>query len=277
MAQLYFDPFINFLVAVAKRFIKTDCSVRAEALTLSTLLTLVPFLTIFFVILNFFPLFGQFSNYIENFIFSHLLPGTGNILQKYFHVFVKNAFSLSSISMFFLLLIVMKMVFTVTDTFDAIWETTHKRSFLKAALLYGSIIILLPIFSGISLLVTSYINSLPYSSMPETMELIINIALFLVPFLLIFLCFFLLYFVLPDVKVKMKAAMYAALCTTLLFMIAKNGFGWYIEKFTSYDVLYGALSFLPIFIIWIYFSWIIILLGAIFTYAFQSPVRKLGI
>ncbi len=258
-----------FSLGVARHFIENDCGSRAEALTFSTVLSLVPLLTIFLGILTGFRGFSQFSLHIESFIFSHFLPGTGNTLQLYFHDFINKALKLSAISLIFLLIVAIKMIFSIEEAFDAIWAVKTKRPFISATLLYASTLILLPLLLGMSVALLNYIGAFSFFSYTENIVWLKKITLIIIPFIFIFGLFFFLYVVLPHAKVKLKWALCGASFATFLFEVVKNIFGWYIKNFTSYEFLYGALSLVPVFLLWLYCMWFIILLGATISHVLQ--------
>lgn len=261
-----------FSVEAAKHFVKNDCSNRAQILTFSTLLSLVPLSAVFFGILIYFPVFSQFSQGIENFIFTHFLPATSDILQNYFKSFVHNALRLAGINLVFLLAISIKMIFTMEEFFNAIWQVKKKRPFILAVILYASTLVFFPLLVGMSLLLLSYIGSFSFFSSAADLIWLKKIILTIIPFILILGMFFLFYIVLPYAKVKLNAAFYGALFAAFLFEMLRIVFGWCIRNFTSYEILYGTLSLVPVFIIWIYCVWLIILLGAVF--ASVLPMRK---
>lgn len=262
-----------FSLEVVKHFIKNNCSNRAQILTFSTLLSLVPLSAVFFGILIYFPVFTQFSQGIENFIFTHFLPATGRILQNYFQSFVHNALKLAGINLVFLLAISIKMIFTIEEFFNAIWQVKKKRPFLLAVMLYASILVFFPLIVGMSLLLFSYTASFSIFSSATYIIGLKKVIFTMIPFIVIWGMFFLFYIILPYAKVKLTAAFYGALFSALLFEMLKSVFGWCIRNFISYEILYGTLSLVPIFIIWIYCVWLIILLGAVFAYVL--PMRKL--
>lgn len=264
----------SFLIHFGKHFIKSDCSNRAEALTFSSLLSFVPLLTIFFGVLTFFQSFNAFSTSIENFIFTHFLPSTGDVIQDYFQRFIHNAFKLSGLSLIFLLFVSIKMVFNVENALDVIWKPLKKRSIFRGVIAYTLAIILFPLLVGTGFAVRAYLGSFAFFSYAENALWLKNLILIFFPFFSSFLVFFIFYFFIPSVKVKLKSAVYGGLVATLLFQSLEKIFGWYIKSFTSYEILYGALSVIPVFLIWIYCFWIIVLGGAVFTYVLQYGKRK---
>lgn len=259
----------NFSVSVGKHFRESHCSTRSEALAFSTILSIVPLLTIFFSILTFFKTFNSFSQLAENFIFSHFLPDAGNTIQLYLHKFVYNALHLSIFTLIFLWIVGIKMIFSIEEAFNALWAIKVKRPLVSAIIFYGATLLLLPIALGISAAVVSFIFTFPIFSYAIHFKWIKEIILDVFQVCLIVGIFFLLYKVMPYTKVKINCALKGALFSTLLFISLKNIFVWYIENFTSYNLLYAALSVIPVFFIWIYCVWFIILLGGAVTYVLQ--------
>lgn len=260
----------RFTWIVGEHFIKNNCGNLAEALAFSTILSLVPMLTIFLSILMLFESFGQFAQFAENFIFAHFLPNSGSIIQLYLHDFVHKALKFSAISLIFLWIIGIKMIFMIEETFNAIWVIKIRRPLPSAIFLYGVTLILFPLILGIVALFISYALTFSVFSYAVHISIVKEVILDILPLILIFGIFFLLYKMIPYTSVKVNCAMEGALFSTLLFFGLKNIFVWYIVHFTSYDVLYGGLSLIPIFLIWVYFMWFITLLGATVSYKLQN-------
>jgi len=268
--KLSLNEIPRFTWRVGEHFIKNNCGNLAEALAFSTILSLVPLLTIFLSILTLFESFGQFAQLAENFIFTHFLPHTSNTIQFYLHGFIHKALKFSLISLIFLWIIGIKMIFVIEEAFNAIWAVKIKRPLPSALFLYGITLVLFPLALGITAVFISYMLKFSIFSYAAHISLVREITLDILPFTLILGMFFLLYKMIPYTHVKMPCAMGGALFSTLLFFGLKNIFVWYIVHFTSYDVLYGTLSLIPIFLIWVYFMWLITLLGATLSYNLQT-------
>jgi membrane protein len=128
------------------------------------------------------------------------------------------------------------------------------------------VITLGPLLIGLSIAVSSYLSGLANFADDYTPGLG-TAFLKLVPWVSAIGAFLLLYMIVPNRRVRAKYAFLGALLAAILFDLTKQAFGFYITNFPSYQVIYGALAVIPILFIWVYLSWIVVLLGAVFTYS----------
>ena len=140
-------------------------------------------------------------------------------------------------------------------------------------MVYWSVLSLGPILMALSIAVTSYIISLPMLSDTTSFEPVSKLLKF-APVMVSALAFMLLYSAIPNRPVPVKHALAGGLFAAILFEIAKRAFGYYVTNFPSYEAIYGALAAVPIFLVWLYLSWIVTLLGAEFTYCLSIYRRQ---
>jgi len=271
-----FSDYLQLCQFIIKRFIKDDCLYRAAALTLTSLLSLVPLLVVSLAIFNAFPVFKAFSAEIQDFVFKNFLPAFGDVAKPYINEFVHQASRLPAIGMIFLIITAVLVLFTMEETFNLIWRVKKRRQGVAAFLLYWAILTLSPILLGLSLVISSYIISLPLILDTANYLGIYSYLLSAVAFLLAFISLTLIYVALPNCSVKFRHGAIGALIATLLFGLAKDAFAFYLINFPTYHLLYGALAVLPIFIVWVYLLWIIILFGAVISYAltYRKSIHK---
>jgi len=154
----------------------------------------------------------------------------------------------------------------IDKAFNTIWHVRRKRSPVSKFTVYWAILSLGPILIAVSVGVTSYLVSIPLFSDGETVMLVRNRLLSLMPVGLSAFAFTLLYALVPNRSVPLRHAILGGVLAALLFELAKRGFALYVTTFPTYETIYGALAAVPIFLIWIYLSWLVTLLGAEFTY-----------
>ena len=268
----------RFLKTLYDRFFEDGCTYRAAALTYTSLLSLVPLMTVSFAIFAAFPVFRDLSSQIQNFIFSHFIAASGEVIQQYLAKFVAQTKNLSAIGSVFLVVTAVLMMFNMEQAFNAIWKVKSRRKGLTTFMTYWAVLTLSPIFIGISIILSTYLTNLPFvSTAAQTFNFL---AIF--PFILNLLFFMLLYTMVPNTTVPLRYAFIGALVATILFTVAKAGFGYYVSHFPTYILLYGALATIPLFLIWLYVMWTIILFGAIISnvlatgYRFRSTKKMDG-
>ncbi len=129
-----------FVRFVATHFIEDDCSYRASALAFTTILALVPLMSVSFFVLSAFPIFHHLDVPIQNFIFENFVPATGKIVQEYLQLFATQVTKLSIIGVVFLFLFTLLLLYTIETALNRIWHAESSRHGLTAFLLYWTIV-----------------------------------------------------------------------------------------------------------------------------------------
>lgn len=253
-----------------KQFFEQHGLQIASSLAYATLLSLVPLLTVMFGFLGGLPVFKELSADIQQFIFDNFVPSFGDSVQSYLVEFSGKASKLTFTGTVILLFIALMLMATIDDAFNRIWKVRSKRNPIARFLVYWAILTLGPLFIGIGLVSTSYLLSLPaldgvYASFGLKVKL-----LQLMPFLTTSIAFTIIYLLIPNCYVPKKYAAISGILAATLFEYAKFGFGIYVKTIPTYEAIYGAIAIIPIFLLWIYLSWVIILLGAHLCYCLSN-------
>jgi len=265
---------LQFIHHVSKRFVADRCTYIAAALTYTSLLALVPLLAIGFSILAAFPVFETVTDEIQDFIFANFVPASQEMIQDYLLGFAQQASNLTAIGVVFLLVTALLLMETIDYAFNEIWGVQQRRRGVSIFMVYWAVLSLGPLLIGVSLVATSYLVSLPFiSDMAQNLG-VKPFLLKIMPFSLTTIAFTLIYVAVPNRRVYLRHAFMGGFLAALLFEMAKRGFAYYVTQLATYKIVYGTLSAVPIFLIWIYFSWIIILLGAEITRSFVSFYRE---
>jgi len=257
-----FSNGLRFLVHVYKRFNADGCSYRAASLAYTTLLSVVPLTAVSLVVLSVIPGVKDFGDQLETIIVNNFVPTSAELVQQHIHTFVQQTSSLPATSFLFLIITAVLMVFNIEQAFNAIWRVKVRRRGAHMFLLYWGVITLTPVLMGVGMFISTYLISLPIVAGAAAAQRLEQPLLFMAPYVLTYLTFVILYVAVPNCKVSVGYAMMGGLVSTMLFEVAKLGFSLYIVHFPTYQLLYGALAAFPIFLIWIYLSWFIVLIGA---------------
>ncbi|MFT6269055.1 MAG: membrane protein [Alphaproteobacteria bacterium] len=241
-------------------------TVSAGHLAYVSLLSLVPVLMVFFMVMSAFPAFEEVRGEFEAFIFSSFEPTTGDVVQSYVTEFVGNASGMGAASILGLLVVAILLISNIDKTFNHLWKTQVQRPIIFTFAIYWMIITLGPLLIGVSIAVSSYLAGLATFADDYTPGFG-TAVLKLVPWAAAIGAFMILYMIVPNRPVRAKYALFGALLATMLFELTKKGFAFYISSFPSYEVIYGALATIPILFVWVYLSWVVVLLGAVFTYS----------
>lgn len=244
----------------------------AGSLTFTTVLALVPMLTIALALFTTFPIFNAFRTSLEAYFIQSVMPkGIANTILGNLNQFASKATRLSALGAIGLIVTTLIMMSTIDRAFNHIWRVKSARPFTQRLVIYWAIMTLGPLLIGVSITVTSYLLGAT-SGMVMKVPLVGAIAYTLLSVFLTMGAFTLLYIVVPNRLVDWRDAACGGLLAAVVFEIAKRLFVVFIAKFPTYTVIYGALAALPIFLLWIYVSWLVTLMGAVLAAAL--PVVK---
>ncbi len=234
----------------------------AGSLTFTTVLALVPVLTIAFAIFTTFPLFTTFRDSLEAYFVQSLMPkGIANTILDYLSQFAAKASRLSALGAIFLIVTAIMMFGTVDRTLNRIWRVNTTRPFVQRMVIYWAVMSFGPLLIGAS--VTAASELLPLSSgVSRNWSVLRTTFTLLVSITLSTLAFALLYLTVPNRFVDWREAVIGGLVAAMGFEITRRGFAFSITLGGGYRAIYGALSVVPIFLIWVYLFWLITLLGA---------------
>ncbi len=252
-----------------RHFLSDNCLQHATALSYTTLLSLVPLMAVMLSIFTAFPLFEDVSFQVQSFVFENFVPASGEVVHQYIQEFSANASKLTGPGLIFLVITSIMMMAAIDTSLNAIWHNSKPRRPAARFIVYWSVLTLGPVLIGISLAISSYVVSLPLLS--ETASYGEKLGLLRVlPFFMELLAFTLLYIVVPNCRVTFRAAFAGGVAAALLFELAKKGFAFYITSFPAYEAIYGAMSTIPVFLVWIFLSWSITLMGAEFAWCLET-------
>jgi len=238
-------------IEVVRRFKQDRLTRHAAALSFSSLLAVAPMMALAFSILSLFASFDEVGKSFESIIYQFLAPAAGDDLKVYIDQFAGQAGKLSFVGLLFFMLTALMLLFHIEESF--------RFPIYWTMLCFG------PIFMGGSLVMSTYVLSLTVLAGDTISTHVQSVGVVIIPFLLEVAAFTILYWVMPSVRVRFVNALFGAIVASVLFEISKKAFTVYLLNFGSYKVIYGALSALPIFLIWIYLCWIITLVGAQFV------------
>ncbi|MFI8481510.1 virulence factor BrkB family protein [Pseudomonas sp. NPDC078700] len=234
---------------------------NAAALTYTTLFAVVPMMTVTFTMLSVIPAFQGTDVQIQSFVFRNFVPSAGETVQEYLRNFTLQARQLTWIGVIILAVTAFLMLVTIEKTFNTIWRVRQARRGVSSFLLYWAILSLGPILLGAGFAVSTYIASLSLMTGPDAL-LGAKTLLRFMPLIFSMAAFTLLYATVPNARVPFKHALIGGLFTAVLFEVAKTIFGLYVRFFPGYQLIYGAFATVPLFLLWIYLSWLIVLFGA---------------
>jgi len=252
---------VSFVRGVVGRLTGVGMARAAAALSFQTLLAIVPLFTVAFVYVARYPLFQEWLDALEHFALRHMLPTSTSAVRGLLTEFTSKAASLQGISIAMVIVTAMLMVGTVEREFNEIFRVRVARSLMRRIPVYALGLTAGPIAIGAAVFATSWlleasVEQAPFvSAAVPFVRLVIAAAITTVAATLI-------YAILPARHVPLRSAFLGGIFVALAFEVAKYGFRVYLRTVPTYQIVYGALAALPIFLVWIYVVWIIVLIGA---------------
>jgi membrane protein len=240
---------------VARRFYDERGAQSAGSLSFTTLLSIVPLFTVALALSTAFPVFDDAMTTLQLFLFENFLPDADGLetISDQLLSLSEQAGRLTAIGLLFLLVTSVMLMLTIDETLNRTFRVRRRRPLAQKLIMYWSVLTLWPVLIGTSLSLTPFLFGASSS------------VLRLVPFVFTWAALTLLYLVVPYRHVELRHAACGALLAGIAFEIAKRAFAVYLSKFPTYTLIYGAFATLPIFLVWIYVSWLVVLAGAIFS------------
>jgi membrane protein len=282
MTLAFFQPFFAFWTAFQEvdwRRLGSDLLVRlqrehlaktAGSLTFTSTMALVPFLTVILAVFTVFPLFKQFQQVLEHWLVQSLIPESiSRQVLGYLTQFSSKASRLGWVGFAVLVVSALSLVYTIDKSLNAIWHNHQKRALPQRILLYWSVMTLGPLVLGLGVVSLFYVSTLSRTWIGEgfgLLEWLINSL----EFFMWVLGMSALYRYVPNTPVKYSHALMGGLWVTTATEVARHALTWYLKSIPAVSMIYGAFATLPIFLLWMYLTWLIILSGAVFVSALPS-------
>lgn len=255
---------LAFARTVIRRFSKDRVLVAAASLSYTSLLAIVPLFAIAFSVMMAFPVFDGMTQKLLNIILSYTAPHIGGELENYLDRFVSNTSQLTVLGVVWLAVTAIMLLSTIESAFNAIWRVEKSRPFAMRLLAYWTTLTLGPLLMGAGL---SFSTALFAMHNIETLGVDLGFlreaGLRLLPFVFAAGGFTILYLALPNRRVQFRYAILGSIVAALMFEALKAGFGLYLENAGTFESVYGSLAALPVFLVWMYLVWAVVLFGAI--------------
>jgi membrane protein len=257
-----------FALYSLRRFNADGCFAASGALGYTTLVSLVPLAAIALGSLSVFPIFGQVHDQILALVFKNFVPSVGEQAAWWFRTFADSAAQTTAIGVIGIAATGVLLLVTVEDQLNVIWRVTAPRPWGQRVLAYWTLITLGPLLVGLSLSLSTYFEiAARHAGFGQEAFLWIESGWLhglarAVPAVLEFSALTLLYWLIPNCAVRWRDGALGALIATVAIEILKVGFTIYVGAMSYYQTVYGALATIPIFLLWMYISWMAVLLGA---------------
>jgi len=255
---------------VARDFFADRCLLRASALTYASVLAIVPLLALMFALLKGFGV----QNQLEPLILEHIAVGSDQIVSQIVaYIDNTNVGRLGLVGLATLLLTVLTLLSNIEKSFNAVWGVEETRSLFRRFADYFSVVTIGPLLILAAISMTSSLQSTALVEALKNYSYVGDLVLFLfkiLPFVGMWIAFTALYIFMPNTRVRVSSAFVGGVIGGSLWQLAQFGYVHFQVGVSKYNAIYGTMAALPIFMIWIYLSWLIVLLGLEVSYALQN-------
>jgi membrane protein len=257
--------FADFGLAVFWRFYEERGLQTAGSLTYTTLLSLVPLFTVALAVATAFPVFDETMGALQSFVLENFLPDARGVdtIAEQITSFTQNAGRLTAIGLIVFFVTAVMLMMTIDVSLNRLFRVQRQRPLLQQVLMYWAVLTLGPVLIGLSLSMTSFAvgASFGYLKLGHVADAVLRVL----PFIFTCAALTLLYAVVPNRRVEARDALIGGVIAGIAFEIAKRGFAIYLARFPTYTLIYGAFATIPIFLVWLYLSWVVVLAGATLT------------
>ena len=230
---------------------------EAASLSYTSLLSMVPLLAVVFGVASVFPVFQQWGEQLQTFVFTNFVPASGDQIQSYLAGFLESVGKLTLTGTVVLIVTALLLMIRIERTFNLIWRVPTARSIGNRVVMYWAVLTLGPLALGaaVALSAQPVFEQMAMGAVSHS-----NWRAFGV-FCLTWLAFTVMFLLVPNRRVHLSHALVGALLSAILFGLARKAFVTFVAN-ASFNVIYGALATIPVFLFWLYLVWTVVLLGA---------------
>ncbi len=272
-------PWLETVKILHQRFREDRLGLTASSLTFTTIMALVPLVTVMLAVFSAFPMFGSFQGALQQYFLQTLVPASiAQPVMQGLTGFAAQSTKIGSLGLVVLVITALALMATIDRALNAIWRVRRMRSLGRRVLVYWSATTLLPLAAGFSLSAASYAISVS-RGLAGPGRGGVSWPFELLAFALLAATMTAMFRYVPNTHVRWRHALAGGLFVAIAFEGAKRALAWYLLRVPSYSLVYGAFATVPIFLLWTYMSWLIVLFGAViaaYAPSLQSRMRPLS-
>ena len=260
-----------FGLALPRRLFQDRLTQAAGSLTYTTLLSIVPLLAVALAFSTAFPAFDRVMDTLRDYLVKNFLPDARgvHVVVNQLNSFAAGAGRLTGVGLAVLGVTAVMLMLSIDDIVNRIFRVERKRSLAQRITMYWAVLTLGPLLIGAGLSMTSALAANSFGIL--TLDELAQTALRVLPFLLTWGALTVLYVMVPNRPVPWMPALAGGLLAGTVFEVAKRGFAHFVSGMPTYTLVYGAFAALLIFLVWVYVSWLTVLIGATFTATLIEP------
>lgn len=257
----------QFVLVLYEQIKHDKVVIRASGLAYTTLLAVVPLVAVLFALFSAFASFAALRTRVQEFLFAQLLPTRQDEIVYYINQFTANTNKLGFIGFVVLMVTAILLLDNIETNFNAIWHVTTRRRIINKITAYTSVLVFGTVFLGASLSISARLEALELTGRLLHSGLV---AKWMVPLGLSFLAFLIMYIVIPFTRVRFASALVGAIIAAVCWEWGKGLFAGSVGQSVRYSTIYGSLAVIPIFLVWIYITWIVVLVGLEIAFTHQN-------
>jgi membrane protein len=265
--------FGRYLRRLVREFQRDQCPIRAASLAFTTLLALVPLFALLFSLVSALGTFSEVLENLQSFLFQQLVPTSQEEIMAYIQRFVENTRALGVVGLLFFLITAVFLLNTIQSTFDALWGSRTQKNSLRRLATYVSVLIVGSFLFSIGLNLAGMFRTLLGGQTVEDIGKTLTVLTGILPSIFIFLALLLMIQLIPSGRVRFFSALIGAAVGAVLWEAARRIFFYWITYVIRLSIVYGSLAVIPIFLIWLYVAWTIVLfsLEVAFVHQHRQP------
>jgi len=252
---------VQFVILLWEQLVRDKVIIRASGLAYSSLLATVPLIAVIFAVLTAFGALDDLQVKVQDFLLSNFLPTQHDDIVTLLEQFTANTTKLGFFGFAFLTLAAILLLDSIESNFNDIYHVTSRRRIIAKITAYTSVLVFGTLFIGASISISARLEAMLLRGVSVDLSWITRQMSWLFPLILAFLAFLLVFMVVPFSRVRFKSAVIGAATSAILFEVGKNVFANWVGQTVRYSTVYGSLAVVPIFLIWLYITWIVVLLG----------------
>ena len=262
-------------IQIWRQLVRDKCLERASALAYTSVLSIVPILAVAFAIFRMTGAVEDIEGKIKQYAYTLLVPESVTKATDFVDAFLKNVSSgaLGAMGLAFLIFTATWLFITVEGTVNSVWRVRESRSITSQFKTFWSLLTLGPVLIAIGFYLTAKFQSSEFSRALERIPYVLAWLTALVPYLVSIIPLALLNKLLPNTRVRWGPALMGGLVSGILFEVAKKGFNLYVAltfQGSANVKIYGSFALFPVFLLWIYIVWVVVLFGVEVAYTTQN-------
>jgi len=260
---------LRFIVIVGEHMDHDKVAIRASGLAYASLLAIVPLMAVIISVFSAIRAFENIEQRVRQFLVEQFVAARQAEVEQWIEHFTDGASRLGLLGFLLLIVTSILLLSAIETNFNQIWRVSRHRTWLSRVTSYTSVLVLGSIFVGTSLTLSARLQTILVTHGPLDPGIVAWLNAWAVPFLLSALAFLVAYLMVPHASVSFKSALIGAVVSGVLFELGKLVFARTTGASVNLSVLYGSLAALPIFLIWLYYTWVIVLIGLEVAYTHQ--------